>query len=234
MADAERVRSAETNGWPGHEAQIAHLEITSSHPATSPLKSGTRARASQIQHASCFDLSTVVWVTVIVKLPHISRALLPARGLSAYGAEPHDGTAPSHNGKNSMAIAWVATKTRPYGAWRKMQGVGHDKTNNKQSNVEGVNGIITYLAENLVSFNADELPLVVEMSGRQLASFEQFRREFASDLHNGFEHLVVAVASKEDLACVHLIKRAANRPHVDGIVVRNAQDDLWCSVESTD
>lgn len=98
----------------------------------------------------------------------------------------------------------------------------------------GVNGIITYLAENLVSFDADELPLVVEMSGRQLASFEQFRREFASDLHNGFEHLVVAVTSKEDLACVHLIKRTANRPHVDGIVVRNAQDDLWCSVESTD
>lgn len=98
----------------------------------------------------------------------------------------------------------------------------------------GVNGIITYLAENLVSFNADELPLVVEMSGRQLASFEQLRREFASDLHDGFEHLVVAVASEEDLARVHLIKCAADGPHVNGIVVRNAQDDLRCSVESTD
>ncbi|VTO89759.1 unnamed protein product [Fusarium graminearum] len=71
--------------------------------------------------------------------------------------------------------------------------------------MEGVDGIKTYLVQNLVSFDADELALVVEMNGSQLSSLKQLRCKPSSDLHNGLKHLVVTVPSKEDLAGVHLV-----------------------------
>ena len=94
--------------------------------------------------------------------------------------------------------------------------------------------MITYLSQNLVTLDADELPLVVEMNTRQLTSLEQFRREPAPNLHNGLEHLVVAVSSEQDLACVQLVQGAADGPHVDRVVVRDSQNNLWRSIESTD
>lgn len=69
---------------------------------------------------------------------------------------------------------------------------------------------------------------------RQLAAFEQFGAKLASDLHDCFQHLVVAVAGKQDLARVELVQRAADRPHVDRVVVRHSQNNLGRSVEPTD
>ena len=95
------------------------------------------------------------------------------------------------------------------------------KTTTNNRNVEGVNGIITYLVQNLVSLNANELSPVVEMHRRQLTTLEQLGCESSSNLHDGLEHLVIAVSSKEDLACVHLIQGTTDGPHVDRVVVRN-------------
>ena len=45
--------------------------------------------------------------------------------------------------------------------------------------------------------------------------------------------MVVAISGKEDLAGVELVQRTADRPHVDSIIVRHAQDDLGRPVEPT-
>lgn len=94
--------------------------------------------------------------------------------------------------------------------------------------------IVTYLSKNLVALDADELPHFVKVDGRQLAALEELRRQSATYLHNRFDHLVVAVSRKQDLARVQLIQRAANGPHVYGVIIWHAQDDLGRSVEPTD
>jgi hypothetical protein len=72
------------------------------------------------------------------------------------------------------------------------------------------------------------------MHRRQLALLVRLRRHLAPDLHDGLEHLVVAVAREQDLARVQLVQGAADGPHVDGVVVRHPEHDLGRAVEPAD
>lgn len=91
-----------------------------------------------------------------------------------------------------------------------------------------------HLVQDLVPLHADEVSHLVKIVVSQLASTVQLGAELASDLHDVLQHLVVVLAREKNLARVELIKRAADRPHVDGVVERHAQDELWSAVESAD
>lgn len=92
----------------------------------------------------------------------------------------------------------------------------------------------TYLVQDLVSLNADEVAKVVKMHLPELSTLVKFCAEFAADFHNGFEHLVVAVASEKDLAGVKLIKCTSDGPHVDCVIIWHTKYDLRRSIETTD
>ena len=95
------------------------------------------------------------------------------------------------------------------------------------------NGKLSYLIENFVTLHADELTRLIKVLGRQLTSLEELRCQTAANLHDGFEHLVVAVPSKQDLARVQFVESTANGPHVDAVIVWHTQNELRCSVEAT-
>lgn len=71
------------------------------------------------------------------------------------------------------------------------------------------------------------------MLAGQLSTLVQLWRDATSDLHDGFEHLIVAVACEKHFAGVKLIERAPDGPHVHTVVVRHAEDDFRSSVETT-
>lgn len=89
----------------------------------------------------------------------------------------------------------------------------------------------TYLSE-FVTLNADEIAHVVEMQVRKLATPVQLAAHLAADLHDILEHLIVAIARKQNLAGVQLVEGAAYGPHVDRIVVWHTQYNFRCPVES--
>lgn len=92
----------------------------------------------------------------------------------------------------------------------------------------------TYLSENLVALDADELASFVKVLSRELTALVEFGSQTTPNLHDGFEHLVVAVACKENLARIELIQGATDGPHVDSVVVGHAQHNLRGSVEAAD
>lgn len=92
----------------------------------------------------------------------------------------------------------------------------------------------TYLAENLVSLVADETAHLIEMHCPQRAATKEFGAHLAPDLYDRPKHLIVAIPSEQDLAGVELIQRASNGPHIDGVVIRHAKNDLRRSIEPTD
>lgn len=53
---------------------------------------------------------------------------------------------------------------------------------------------------------------------------QHLQAEFASALHDRAQHLIVALASEEDLASVQFEERASNRPSIDGKVVRHTKN----------
>ena len=62
------------------------------------------------------------------------------------------------------------------------------------------------------------------MQRGKLRAPQHLMPEFASTLHDGAQHLVVAAAREQDLARVQLVQRAGDGPHVDGEVVGDAED----------
>jgi hypothetical protein len=54
----------------------------------------------------------------------------------------------------------------------------------------------TYLVKYFVSLDTNEIAHVVKMHLPELSTFVQLCAEFPADLHDGFKHLIVAVASK--------------------------------------
>lgn len=58
----------------------------------------------------------------------------------------------------------------------------------------------TYLSQDLVALDADEMPLFIKMLAGQLAPLEEFLRDTTSNLHDRFEHLIVAVTREKDLS----------------------------------
>lgn len=48
--------------------------------------------------------------------------------------------------------------------------------------------------------------------------------KFAFQVHEILQHLVVGIAREHDFARVQLVNRAASRPHVDAVAIRNTQD----------
>lgn len=61
---------------------------------------------------------------------------------------------------------------------------------------------LTYLIKNLVSFDTDEVTQIVKMHLPKLTAPIELRAEFAANLHDRLQHLVIAVAGKEDFAGV--------------------------------
>lgn len=61
---------------------------------------------------------------------------------------------------------------------------------------------------------------------------DHFVREFALQVHEELEHLVVGLAREEDAARVELVDGAGGAPHVNGIVVGHTQDDFRSPVET--
>lgn len=93
---------------------------------------------------------------------------------------------------------------------------------------------VTYLAENLVSFLADEVAPFVEVIHPKCAPLVKFWTKSSSDIDDCPEHLIVAVPCEQDFAGIELVQRAPDGPHVNGIVVRHTQYDLRSTVESAD
>lgn len=93
---------------------------------------------------------------------------------------------------------------------------------------------MTNLAEDLVPFLADEIPHVVEVHVRELTTAVELGAQLATDLNDRPQHLIIAVTREEYLARIEFVQCAADGPHVNGILVRHSQDDLWGSIESTD
>jgi len=69
---------------------------------------------------------------------------------------------------------------------------------------------------------------------RQLTAPVELGAQLPADLHDIFEHLVVVLAREKDLSRVQLIQGTTNRPHIDRIIERNAQDDLGSTVKAAD
>lgn len=47
--------------------------------------------------------------------------------------------------------------------------------------------------------------------------------EFATALHDGSQHLIIATSCKENLARVQLEKSASNRPHIDPKIIGDSK-----------
>lgn len=71
------------------------------------------------------------------------------------------------------------------------------------------------------------------MQVRKLAAPVELGAHLAANFHDVLEHLVVAIPCEEYFAGIELVKSAANGPHVDRIVIRHAENDFRCSIEST-
>ena len=82
----------------------------------------------------------------------------------------------------------------------------------------------TYAVAELVKLDAEKIVVLVKVLAGELAAPDHLVRELATDLLEQPEHLVVGLAGEEDLARVELVERAPDRPHVDRVVVRNAQN----------
>ena len=86
------------------------------------------------------------------------------------------------------------------------------------------NALQPYLVENLVPLDADKVPRLIKVHARQLSTAVELRCQLATNFHNRLEHLIVAVAGKQDLAGIQLVKSATYRPHVQCWIVRIAED----------
>lgn len=89
-------------------------------------------------------------------------------------------------------------------------------------------------AGDLVFLHAVEVEHFIKVVRRQGSAAKQLRRVLAPALHDGPKHLVVVSPREEDLARVQLKEGTANGPDIDGVVVRDTQDDLRGTVETTD
>lgn len=68
---------------------------------------------------------------------------------------------------------------------------------------EGTNqNAATYLAQNFVPFLADKIAHLVEMHVPKTTPTVEFGADLASDLYDRPKHLIVAIASEENLACI--------------------------------
>ena len=57
-------------------------------------------------------------------------------------------------------------------------------------------------------------------------------RNFALEVHEEFEHVVVGLAREHDLARVQLVEGRTRAPQVDTEIVLHPQDHLWRSIKS--
>lgn len=119
--------------------------------------------------------------------------------------------------------------TQPRAATRRPQH-GECHWCQKSSQADGV----TYLAEDLISLLADEVAPFIEVLHPERAPLVELGAESPSDFDDRPEHLIVAVACKQDYASIELVQRAPDGPHIDGVVVRYSQYDLGGPVESAD
>ena len=89
-------------------------------------------------------------------------------------------------------------------------------------------------AGDLVFLHAVEVEQFIKVMRRQGSAAKKFRRVLAPTLHDRAKHLVVVSAGEENFARVQLKEGTANGPDVDGVVVRDTQDDFRGTVETTD
>lgn len=82
----------------------------------------------------------------------------------------------------------------------------------------------THLTRNLVLVHADEIHSLIEMHLPKLRFLDHSMIELALEVHHEMQHLVVGSTGEENLAGVELVERAADGPHVDGVIVGETED----------
>lgn len=77
-----------------------------------------------------------------------------------------------------------------------------------------------------------KVAVAVEVLFLERAASDHFVGEFPLQIHEKLQHLIVGLAGEQDPARVEFVDGARGAPHIDGVVVGHAQDDLGGAVEA--